>query len=158
MHSCPQHTFQILTKRSERLRHLGATLNWTPNIWMGVSVENDRTVNRINDLAHVPAKIRFLSCEPLLGPLEHLPLRRIHWVIVGGESGPGARSMAPEWVESIHRQCRLACVPFFFKQWGGVRKDMTGRELHGRTYDEMPRTEPDPEECRPNELVQIAAL
>lgn len=139
MHSCSQHTFQILTKRSERLKQLGASLKWTPNIWMGVSVENDRTMNRISDLAQVPAKIRFLSCEPLLGPLEHLPLQSIHWVIVGGESGPNARSMSPEWVESIHRQCRRASVPFFFKQWGGVRKDMTGRELHGRTYDEMPQ-------------------
>jgi protein gp37 len=138
MQDCPQHTFQILTKRSERLRQLGPFLPWPENVWMGVSVEDERVVGRIRDLASVPAKVRFLSCEPLIGPLEHLPLKNIHWVIVGGESGPGARPMNPEWVESIQRQCCCANVPFFFKQWGGVRKDMTGRLLHGRTYDEMP--------------------
>jgi protein gp37 len=105
---------------------------------MGVSVENARVMHRIHDLLCVPAAVRFLSCEPLLGPLEDLPLDGIHWVIVGGESGPGARSMKAEWVESILRQCRKANVPFFFKQWGGVRKDLTGRKLNGRTYDEMP--------------------
>jgi protein gp37 len=109
---------------------------------MGVSVEDARVMNRINDLAAVPAQVRFLSCEPLIGPLENLALKNIHWVIVGGESGPGARPMRPEWVESIHRQCRRNDVPFFFKQWGGVRKDTTGRELHGRTYDEMPQVQP----------------
>jgi protein gp37 len=141
MESCPQHTFQILTKRSERLREIGKLLPWPQNVWMGVSVEDTRVASRITDLAAVPAKVRFLSCEPLLGPLEKLRLRGIHWVIVGGESGPGARPMQPEWVESIHLQCRLQDVPFFFKQWGGVRKDMTGRMLNGRTYDEMPRVE-----------------
>ena len=105
---------------------------------MGVSVENDCVVDRIRHLALVPAKVRFLSCEPLIGPLNRLLLKNIHWVIVGGESGPGARPMNPVWVESIHEQCSRAGVAFFFKQWGGVRKDMTGRELHGRTYDEMP--------------------
>ena len=95
--------------------------------------------DRIADLAMVPAHVRFLSCEPLIGPLEKLALDRIHWVIVGGESGPGARPMRREWVESIHRQCARKGVAFFFKQWGGVRKKATGRELHGRTYDEMPR-------------------
>lgn len=105
---------------------------------MGVSVEDGRVLHRIADLAAVPAKVRFLSCEPLIGPLENLPLRGIHWVIVGGESGPFARPMMADWVDSIHRQCRRSAVAFFFKQWGGVRKDMTGRELHGRTYDEMP--------------------
>ena len=138
MRACPQHTFQILTKRSERLMKLGKTLLWTDNIWMGVSVEDARVQGRITDLISVPAHIRFLSCEPLIGPLENIPLKDIHWVIVGGESGPGARPMKREWVESIHRQCRRNDVPFFFKQWGGVRKDMTGRELYGRTYDEMP--------------------
>jgi len=138
MRECPQHTFQILTKRSERLRNIGATLDWPSNVWMGVSVENARVVYRISDLSAVGARVRFLSCEPLIGPLEGLPLNGVHWVIVGGESGPGARRMAPEWVESIHQQCREAGIPFFFKQWGGVRKDMTGRLLHGRTYDEMP--------------------
>jgi len=139
MEACPQHTFQILTKRSERLREIGGQLPWPSNVWMGVSVEDARVFGRITDLAAVPAQVRFLSCEPLIGPLEGLPLRGIHWVIVGGESGPGARPMRPEWVESIHRQCRINEVPFFFKQWGGVRKDVTGRTLHGRTYDEMPR-------------------
>ena len=138
MRDCPQHTFQILTKRGERLRELGPSLIWPRNVWMGVSVENDKVVDRIRDLASVPAKVRFLSCEPLIGPLARLPLKNIHWVIVGGESGPGARPMNPDWVESIHEQCSRAGVAFFFKQWGGVRKDMTGRELHGRTYDEMP--------------------
>jgi protein gp37 len=138
MESCPQHIFQILTKRSERLRELGDKLPWPRHVWMGVSVEDERVVERIRDLAAVPAQVRFLSCEPLIGPLNRLPLKGIHWVIVGGESGPGARPMRPEWVESIHKQCQRKKVPFFFKQWGGVRKDMTGRELHGRTYDEMP--------------------
>jgi protein gp37 len=145
MEACPQHTFQILTKRSERLRELGPTLPWPRNVWMGVSVEDARVIGRVRDLIAVPARIRFLSCEPLIGPLTNLPLKGIHWVIVGGESGPGARPMQPEWVDSIHRQCQRKNVPFFFKQWGGVRKDMTGRELHGRTYDEMPvvAVEPD---------------
>jgi protein gp37 len=138
MKACPQHTFQILTKRGKRLRELGATLPWPANVWMGVSVEDGRVTDRITDLATVPAQVRFLSCEPLIGPLENLPLAGIHWVIVGGESGPASRLMRSEWVESIHRQCLRRNVAFFFKQWGGVRKDMTGRELHGRTYDEMP--------------------
>ena len=142
MRACPQYTFQILTKRSDRLKKLGKTLLWTDNIWMGVSVEDARVVARITDLACVPAHIRFLSCEPLIGPLENIPLKAIHWVIVGGESGPGSRPMKREWVESIHRQCRRKDVAFFFKQWGGVRKDMTGRDLYGRTYDEMPSIKP----------------
>jgi protein gp37 len=138
MRECPQHTFQILTKRSDRLRELGASLHWPPNVWMGVSVEDARVAGRITNLAAVPAHVRFLSCEPLIGPLDNLALNGIHWVIVGGESGPGARPMRHEWVESIHRQCSRDSVPFFFKQWGGVRKEMAGRELHSRTYDEMP--------------------
>jgi protein gp37 len=135
---CPQHVFQILTKRSERLQDIAHELPWTNNIWMGVSVENDKVLQRVHHLSQVPAQVRFLSCEPLIGPLDHLPLSHIHWVIVGGESGPGARIMKPEWVESILIQCNEHRVPFFFKQWGGVRKDRTGRLLHGRTYDEMP--------------------
>lgn len=138
MEACPQHTFQVLTKRSERVREVAEHLPWPENVWMGVSVESTRVIHRVSDLQAVPARIRFLSVEPLIGPLNMLPLENIHWVIVGGESGPGARPMKPEWVESIHRQCRDAGVAFFFKQWGGVRKDLTGRELHGRTYDEMP--------------------
>ncbi len=139
MIATPQHTYQILTKRSTRLRELAPELVWPPNVWMGVSVEDQRVMHRIDDLRSVPASVRFLSCEPLIGPLDNLLLEGIHWVIVGGESGPGARPMQREWVESIRRQCRRARVPFFFKQWGGVRKDLTGRELNGRTYDEMPR-------------------
>jgi protein gp37 len=145
MLDCPQHTFQILTKRGGRLRELGPSLNWPKNVWMGVSVENDQVLDRIRDLASVPARVRFLSCEPLIGPLKRLPLKNIHWVIVGGESGPGARLMNPEWVESIHQQCARVGVAFFFKQWGGVRKDMTGRQLYGRTYDEMPLVSISPE-------------
>lgn len=157
MRACPQHTFQILTKRSGRLRRLGQELEWSANIWMGVSVENKRFFQRVNDLASVPAHVRFLSCEPLLGPLENLPLGQIHWVIVGGESGPGARPMGREWVESIHDQCRRSNVPFFFKQWGGVRKGRTGRELHGRTYDEMPLLGSRIQTPAPN-LIQIAGV
>lgn len=136
---CPQHTFQVLTKRSERLLEVARQLPWPPNIWMGVSVEDAHVISRINDLAHVPATVRFLSLEPLIGPLENLPLQGISWVIVGGESGPRARPMKREWVESILRQCRCADVPFFFKQWGGVRKDLTGRKFRGRIYNEMPK-------------------
>ena len=131
MVACPQHTFQILTKRSERLRAIAPTLPWPANVWMGVSVEDQRVIDRVADLEATPAAIRFLSCEPLIGPLDKLSLDGIDWVIVGGESGPKARPMASEWVESIYRQCRAADVAFFFKQWGGVRKDMTGRVLHG---------------------------
>lgn len=139
MADCSQHTFQVLTKRSERLAELAPHLNWPANVWMGVSVEDERVIDRIPDLQAVPAAVRFLSLEPLIGPLEHLLLDGIGWVIVGGESGPGARSMKPEWVQSIRKQCFKAGVPFFFKQWGGVRKHVTGRELNGRTYDEMPQ-------------------
>lgn len=138
MQTCRQHTFQILTKRSQRLVELSNKLPWTNNIWIGVSVENSEVLHRIHDLALVPAAIRFISSEPLLGPLDDLPLSGIHWVIVGGESGPHARPMNADRAESIFEQCRAANVRFFFKQWGGVRKDMTGRNLHGRTYDEMP--------------------
>ncbi len=138
MRRCPQHTFQVLTKRSQRVREVAKDLPWSPNVWMGVSVEDERVVTRIHDLLKVPAQVRFLSCEPLIGPLDKLPLKGIYWVIVGGESGPGARPMEREWVGSIFRQCRSAKVPFFFKQWGGVRKDLTGRALYGKVYDEMP--------------------
>lgn len=139
MVACPQHTFQILTKRADRLRELAPHLPWPANVWMGVSVENQRVVHRVRDLAATPAQVRFLSCEPLIGPLTALPLSGIHWMIVGGESGPKARPMKPEWVDDLLRQARAAKTAFFFKQWGGVRKDLTGRELRGRTYDEMPR-------------------
>jgi protein gp37 len=138
MARCPQHTFQILTKRSQRLREIAPDLFWPENVWIGVSVEDDRVLYRISDLQTVLASVRFLSCEPLIGPLFHLPLQGLHWVIVGGESGPGARPLYPGWVNSILSQCQLAGVPFFFKQWGGVRKNRAGRELNGRIYNEMP--------------------
>jgi len=139
MIACPQHQFQVLTKRAERLVEVCRSLPWEVNVWMGVSIENERYAYRSELLRKVPANVRFLSVEPLLGPIPKLPLRGIHWVIVGGESGPGARPMAPEWVTSIRAQCARARVPFFFKQWGGVRKHATGRTLDHRTYDEMPK-------------------
>jgi len=138
MRDCPQHTFQILTKRSARLAQLAEKLDWAPNIWMGVSVEDHRVVSRIDDLRKVPAAVRFLSCEPLIGSCGDMNLDGIDWVIVGGESGPGSRRMDIVWVREIYRQCRSAKAAFFFKQWGGVRKDLTGRLLNGRTFDEMP--------------------
>jgi protein gp37 len=141
MVACPQHTFQILTKRSDRLREMAPRLPWPANVWMGVSVEDERVLSRARDLSKVPAVVRFLSCEPLIGPLDSLPLQNIDWVIVGGESGPRARPMEAAWVKSIRRQCRKHDVAFFFKQWGGVRKDLSGRLLDGRTYDEMPRNQ-----------------
>ena len=135
------HQFQILTKRSERLLSVDRYLNWQPHIWMGVSVENARFQYRIDELRAAHAHVKFLSLEPLLGPLPDLNLRDIDWVIVGGESGPHARPMAPSWVSDIRDQCRDAGVAFFFKQWGGVFKSRTGRELEGRTWDQMPRTD-----------------
>lgn len=138
MAETPQHTYQVLTKRSDRLLELAPRLQWTANIWMGVSVEDDRVIQRVRDLQATPAMVKFLSCEPLIGPLPRLPLKGIDWVIVGGESGPGARPMSAAWVEQIHRQVVRSGAAFFFKQWGGVRKDLTGREFNGRTYDEMP--------------------
>lgn len=138
MAACPQHTFQILTKRSERVAALGHKLPWPANVWMGVSVENAKVLDRIDDLRSVPAQVRFLSCEPLIGPLGALDLAGIHWVIVGGESGPKARPMRETWAQDIREQCEDQGIAFFFKQWGGVRKEKFGRELNGRTYDAMP--------------------
>jgi protein gp37 len=140
MGACPQHTFQILTKRADRLAELASDLAWPTNVWMGVSVESARVLHRIDDLRKVPAAVRFLSCEPLIGSLAGIQLEGIDWVIVGGESGPKARPMQREWVDEIHAACARDRVPFFFKQWGGVRKHATGRTLHGRTYDDMPAT------------------
>lgn len=136
---CPRHTFQLLTKRSERLAKLSSDLNFPPNLWVGVSVESREYLNRIDNLREVPARVKFLSCEPLLGDLGELNLDNIHWAIAGGESGPGARPMAIEWVRSIRDQCREAGVAFHFKQWGGVNKKATGRLLDGRTWDEFPQ-------------------
>jgi len=139
MNENPQHTFQVLTKRADRLLELNSKLNWTHNIWMGVSVENEKVIQRIELLRATNARVKFLSCEPLIGPLNDLQLENIDWVIVGGESGPKARPMDPEWVVNIMDQCRKAAVPFFFKQWGGTNKKRTGRLLNGRTFDEMPQ-------------------
>lgn len=138
MHETPQHTYQILTKRAERLRELSAILEWPKNLWMGVSVENADYQFRIDHLRHTGAKIRFLSLEPLLGPLDDLDLERIDWVIVGGESGPGARAINPAWVRSIRDQCIRADVAFHFKQWGGVTKKKAGRILDGKTWNQFP--------------------
>jgi protein gp37 len=132
------HHFQLLTKRAERLHELRHRLSWSENVWVGVSVENEDYLWRISRLVEVPAAVRFLSLEPLLGPLPHLALEGVHWVIVGGESGPGARPMHPEWVRDIRTRCQEEDVPFFFKQWGGAKKSRTGRRLDGRTWDELP--------------------
>jgi protein gp37 len=132
------HTFQILTKRSERMAELAPDLSWPPNVWIGVSIETAGYLWRADHLRTVPAAVRFLSLEPLLGPLGTLDLSGIDWVIVGGESGPGARPIEAEWVREIREQCRAASVPFFFKQWGGVQKKRNGRVLDGQTWDAMP--------------------
>lgn len=138
MNETPQHIYQILTKRPERALELAQHLTFSNNIWMGTSVENMNVIQRIEFLREIPSAIRFLSCEPLLGPLENLDLNGIHWIIVGGESGPGARPMEVEWVRSIRDKCLEQNVAFFFKQWGGVQKHRNGRELDNQTYDEYP--------------------
>ena len=135
----PQHSYQVLTKRSKRLAQTADCLEWPPNLWMGVSVEDSRYSFRINHLQTVPAAVRFLSCEPLLGPLDDLELEGIQWVIAGGESGGNARPMDPDWVRSIRDQCLDAGVAFFFKQWGGRTPKAHGRELDGAMHDEMPQ-------------------
>lgn len=137
MEECPRHVFQILTKRHERLVELAPLLEWPENVWMGVSVENQDYAHRVDYLRQVRAAVRFLSCEPLIGPLQ-LDLEGIHWVIVSGESGLGHRPIDAEWVRSIRDQCDAAGVAFFFKQWGGIRPKAGGRKLDGRHYDEMP--------------------
>jgi len=149
MESASHHRFQVLTKRSERLAELAGSLVWPSNVWMGVSVENQRFTCRVDDLREVPASVRFLSCEPLLGELD-LDLAEIHWVIAGGESGPGARPMDPDWVRGVRDQCCEANVPFFFKQWGAhdelgrrVGKKRSGRLLSGRLWNGMPGSEHD---------------
>ncbi len=138
MNRCPQHTFQILTKRPQTAARHSKRLQWTPNIWMGTSVENATVAHRVRHLRQTRAAIKFLSVEPLLGPIPRLPLAGIGWVIVGGESGPRARPMRAEWVRRIRDRCVLRGVPFFFKQWGGVNKKRAGRVLDGRTWDGMP--------------------
>lgn len=147
MERCPQHQFQVLTKRPERAAELAPQLPWPENVWMGTSVESAVYIHRIHDLRKIKAAVRFLSVEPLLGRIRRLPLSDIHWVIVGGESGPGARPMESEWVTEIRDQCLEKGVAFFFKQWGGVRKCETGREIGGRTWDEMPETSEERHGC-----------
>ena len=138
MNQAPQHTFQVLTKRPGRVSQLDARLDWTPNIWLGTSIESKRWLHRLDQLRASGARTKFLSLEPLLGPLPDLDLYGIGWVIVGGESGPGARPMNADWVREIRDSCVRSEVPFFFKQWGGMFKKRTGRVLDDRTWDEMP--------------------
>jgi protein gp37 len=138
MHDNERHTFQVLTKRPEVALKYASKLPWPENVWLGTSIENALYRHRASTLRNIPAKVRFLSLEPLLGPIEKLALRGIDWVIVGGESGPGARPMQAAWVRQIRDRCDARGVPFFFKQWGGVHKHRTGRLLDGRTWDEMP--------------------
>jgi len=150
------HQFQILTKRSSRLKKLAPKLEWPQNVWIGVSVENEETKFRIDDLRNIPAVVRFLSLEPLIGPLASLELSNIDWVIVGGESGPGARLIKKEWVIQIKEKCIEQNVPFFFKQWGGINKKKAGRLLEGRTWDEMPITINDhQEQVKHNKLLHL---
>lgn len=141
MNDNPQHVFQVLTKRADRLFEIQKELKWTHNIWMGVSVENEKVIERINFLRMTNARVKFLSCEPLIGPLPNLDLTNIDWVIVGGESGHKPRPMNADWVLEIQDQCKKSDVAFFFKQWGGKNKKAAGRLLNGRTYDEMPEIE-----------------
>jgi protein gp37 len=140
MNDNKHHTFQILTKRSERLREMAPKLYWSENIWMGVTIESNGYVRRADDLRKVDAAVRFLSLEPLLGPLPDLELDGIDWVIVGGESGPGARPMKEKWVLDIKQKCEKENIPFFFKQWGGINRKKAGRLLLGKTWDNYPKT------------------
>ena len=139
MNENQNHTFQVLTKRAEKLHHYHEKLNWTNNIWMGVSVEDDKTINRIDYLSKTGAKLKFLSCEPLLTALPDLNLKKIGWVIVGGESGVNSRPIKEQWVLNIQHQCSENKIPFFFKQWGGKNKKKNGKELNGKIYQEMPK-------------------
>lgn len=134
----PQHTYQVLTKRARRLRQVSGRLEWPANLWMGVSVESTKELARVDDLRRVPAAVRFLSCEPLLGPLDDLDVGGVDWVIVGGESGPRYRPVEEAWVTGVRDICLEAQVAFFFKQWGGRTPKASGRELQGRTWDQMP--------------------
>jgi protein gp37 len=138
MRRTPQHCFQVLTKRSERLMQLSPKLPWPENVWMGVTVENADYAFRIGHLRQTDAALKFVCCEPLLGPIPDLDLQDIDWVIVGGESGPGARLMQPAWVANIRDQCLARNIPFFFKQWGGVNKKKNGRQLDDKTWDGIP--------------------
>jgi len=160
MNAASQHQFQVLTKRSDRLLELHGKLSWSSNIWMGVSVESRKYAFRIDHLRETDAHVKFLSLEPLLGPLSDLDLRDIDWVIAGGESGPRARAAEADWIREIRDQCIEAGVAFFFKQWGGKRKKRTGRELDGRTWDEYPQTKqerrhPEPRSARIFHLIPV---
>ena len=139
MNRAPQHVFQVLTKRPSRVVQMNERLYWSPNIWFGTSIESERWLSRLEQLKETNARVKFLSLEPLLGPLPNLGLEGIDWVIVGGESGPGARPMEAGWVRDIRDQCQRNDVPFFFKQWGGVFKKRTGRTLDNRVWNQMPR-------------------
>lgn len=150
------HRFQVLTKRADRLAELDSRLQWAPNIWMGVSVESDKYRERIDDLRATRAMLKFLSLEPLLGPLPDLDLHGIHWVIVGGESGPKSRPMDPAWARDLRDQCLRGKVPFFFKQWGGKNKKQAGRVLDGRTWDEMPANPATPRRPRQVSLLVVS--
>jgi len=141
MRAAHWHTFQVLTKRAERLEELSARLEWPSNVWMGVSVENERYVPRISHLRRVPSAVRFISFEPLLGPIRKPDLTGIHWAIAGGESGPGARPVDAQWVRDIRDHCQKSGTAFFFKQWGGVQKKKTGRRLDGIFWNEMPKSD-----------------
>lgn len=134
----PQHTYQVLTKRSTRVRRFADQLDWPSNLWMGVSVEDERVLRRVDDLRQVPAAVRFLSCEPLLGPIDRVDLEGVGWVIAGGESGPNYRPMDLSWARGIRDRCLEFDVPFFFKQWAGRTPKALGRELDGRVWSEMP--------------------
>lgn len=138
MNQAHWHRFQVLTKRSSRLMKIADSLKWTNNIWMGVTIENVKSLNRLQDLKRVPCALKFLSLEPLLGPIPKIDLTGIQWVIVGGESGPHSRPMNEEWILEIQKACSKFKVPFFFKQWGGTNKKKAGRLLNGKKYDEMP--------------------
>ena len=144
MRRSPQHTFQVLTKRAERLEDLGRHIDWPANVWMGVSVETPEYRYRLDHLRRTPARVRFVSFEPLLDALGDVDLAGIHWAIVGGESGPKARPMCKEWVTELRDQCLAARVSLFFKQWGGTNKKKAGRRLDGRTWNDMPHLDSPP--------------
>jgi protein gp37 len=160
MAATPQHTYQILTKRAVRLRRLAPRLDWPGNVWMGVSVENLEVADRVDQLRQVPAAVRFLSCEPLLGPLDGVGMNGIGWVIAGGESGPAARPADPTWVTGLRDACLAVGIPFFFKKWGGRSPKAGGRLLEGRTWDGMPEPAagpPDPAVARGLRVGQLAS-
>ena len=138
MNKCSNHTFQVLTKRADRVYKYYSLLNWTPNIWMGVTVENSQVLNRLDLLINIPAYVKFISCEPLLSALPMLNLQGIDWVIAGGESGPKSRPIKEEWVLDIQRKCEESNIPFFFKQWGGRNKKVAGKQLQGKIYNQIP--------------------